>query len=50
MSLSRKLFSSLQANLRACNQDLRNHVTELKRELELQKTALMRVEREKVGL
>ena len=47
MSISRKLFSSLQANLRACNQDLRNHVTELKRELELQKTALMRVEREK---
>nr|XP_022344226.1 trichohyalin-like isoform X11 [Crassostrea virginica] len=36
-----------EANLRACNQDLRNHVTELKRELELQKTALMRVEREK---
>lgn len=37
-----------QANLRACNQDLRNHVSELKQELELQKSALMRVEREKV--
>ena len=35
------------ANLRACNQDVRNNVTELKRELELQKTALMRVEKEK---
>ncbi|XP_062613726.1 basal body-orientation factor 1-like isoform X2 [Saccostrea cucullata] len=39
-----------EANLRACNQDLRNHVTELKRELELQKSALMRVEREKDDL
>eukprot|EP00105_Crassostrea_gigas_P014634 XP_011431360.1 PREDICTED: trichohyalin isoform X11 [Crassostrea gigas] len=36
-----------EANLRACNQDLRNHVSELKQELELQKSALMRVEREK---
>ena len=35
------------ANLRACNQDVRNNVTELKRELGLQKTALMRVEKEK---
>lgn len=42
------VYFFIQANLRACNQDLRNHVSELKQELELQKSALMRVEREKV--
>ncbi|XP_062613727.1 basal body-orientation factor 1-like isoform X3 [Saccostrea cucullata] len=47
---SRTPTTAALANLRACNQDLRNHVTELKRELELQKSALMRVEREKDDL
>lgn len=44
---SRTPTTAALANLRACNQDLRNHVSELKQELELQKSALMRVEREK---
>ncbi|XP_048768719.2 trichohyalin-like isoform X5 [Ostrea edulis] len=47
---SRTPTTAALANLRACNQDLRNHVTELRRELELQKTALLRVEKEKDDL
>ncbi|XP_063395909.1 myosin heavy chain, clone 203-like isoform X1 [Mytilus trossulus] len=36
-----------EANLRACNQELRNHVNELKQEMEHQKNVLIQSQREK---
>ena len=38
----------LQANLRACNEELRSHVDDLKQDLEVQRMAISRSEQEKV--
>ena len=38
----------LQANLRACNEELRSHVDDLKQEMEVQRMAISRAELEKV--
>ena len=38
----------LQANLRACNEELRSHVEDLKQEMEVQRMAISHAEHEKV--
>ena len=38
----------LQANLRACNEELRSHVDDLKQEMEVQRMSISRSELEKV--
>ncbi|XP_052074694.1 myosin-15-like isoform X4 [Mytilus californianus] len=47
MGTSRFEDRNSQANLRACNQELRNHVQELKQEMEHQKNVLIQSQREK---
>ena len=39
---------NLQANLRACNEELRSHVEDLKQDLEVQRMAISRSQQEKV--
>ena len=39
---------NLQANLRACNEELRSHVDDLKQDLEVQRMAISRSDQEKV--